>query len=347
MPMPHAEERQVVARALRHLAAKALEEAEAEVADGLARCPGSAGLLALAAELKRKRKRLAEAEALLRRARAADPFHQLVVQVGAELAFDRGDYRSAAAGYRQALDRKPSSYLGARLVLALVRLGELDRAVEEARQGLERHPDDPWILGGLAAAEARRGRRQEAAVLYETLVRLRPDDRFAYKELMRLRTAEAPPEEAAAALQGLVRTGRRRKDPHLRTLAGDRLRDAGRLAEAADEYRVAVELDPGHRYALAQLGFCYRRLGDRDRAIEVLSRAFLADPANPYVRTSLESLCREGGEPGRMLSLVDEALSLHPEVKALHGVRRRAARLVEAGARDVLTAGRRPPQRKE
>jgi tetratricopeptide (TPR) repeat protein len=325
-PRPGPGEREAIARAVRQLGARSLDQAEAEIERGLAGHPRSAPLLALSAELNRKRGRLPEARALLRQAQAVDAFDPEVLQVAAEIAFDSGDYRRAAEAYRQVLSRKPSSYHASRLVRALHKLGEFGEAADTARQALERHPDDPWLLSGLAAAEARRSRHREAIALYERVLKLRPGDRFAYKELMRLRTAEAPPAEAAAALKGLVRTGERRKDPQLRTLAADRLRSAGQVAEAAAEYGAALELDPGNTYALSQLGFCYRRLGDAEKAMETLARAFLARPADPYVRKSLVSICREEGQLDRLLALIDEALRLHPDVKALYGVRKVVAR---------------------
>jgi tetratricopeptide (TPR) repeat protein len=191
---------------------------------------------------------------------------------------------------------------------------------------LERYPDDLWLLRGLATAEVKLGRHSEAVRLYEKLLEFDPNDRFSYKELMRLRTAGAPEGEAASALKGLMRSGGRGKNPYLKALAADRLRGAGMLREAAAEYEAALSLEPGNAYALAQLGFCYRRLGDIGKAIDTLGKAFLADPTNPYVRRTLESMCKKDNRRPYLLDLVDEALKLHPDVKSLYGFRKRAAK---------------------
>ncbi len=326
MEASYSEIRQRVARVRRFLAARDFREAEREIEEGVALFPDHAELLAWAADLQRRMSKPAEAASLLKRAEASDPSHEQVVAVGADLAYDRKDFRKASELYRELLDRRATAYYTSRYVLALNRLRRYEESAEAARQGLERFPDDLWILRGLAAAEAKRGRNEEAVALYEKLVEREPNDRFAYKELMRLRTADAPADEAATALKGLMRSGSRAKNPHLKTLAADRLRGAGRDREAAAEYEAALGMEPGNAYALSQLGFCYRRLGETDKAIETLGKALLADPANLYVRKTLESLCRNADRLQHLVDLVDEALKLHPEVKSLYGMRKKVAK---------------------
>ncbi len=139
---------------------------------------------------------------------------------------------------------------------------------------------------------------------------------------MRLRTAEAPAGQAAKALKGLMRSGGRAKNPHLKTLAADRLRTAGRFEEAIAEYEASLGLEPGNTYALRQIGFCYSKAGQTEKAMEILGRAFIDDPANLYVRTTLKSLFRKAGRLDELVELVDKALKLHPEEKTLYGMRR-------------------------
>lgn len=311
------------------LLSKSLEEAEALALEGLRDFPESAELLALAAQIERRLKKLDEARSLLDRARRIDPYHEAVVSEAADFAFDTRDFAEAARGYRELVDRKPSRYLYSRLAMSLTRSGAAAEAAAIARAGLERFPDDPWILRALTAAETKGGRVSEAAAAYEKLLAIEPDDQFAYKELMRLRTEGEEPEEAAAALKGLMRTGGRDRNPHLKTLAADRLRKAGKLEDAAREYEAALELDPGNAFVLAQLGFVQKKLGREDQASESLARAFLGNPSDPYVRTSLESLLKKRKSLPRFLELVFQALASHPEVKSLHGIRKRVERMVK------------------
>ena len=303
-----------------------LEDAAREAEEAIARHPERAELLALTADIHRRRHKLDEATALLDRARELDPFDEAVLAAGAELAFDRREFREAAARFQELVDRRPNRYRLSRLVAAKNRLKEHAEAAAIARRALESYPDDAWTLRGLATAEAALGRRDEAIAAYERLLALEPKDRFAYKELMRLKTADASPEEAASALGGLMKAGGRDRNPHLKTLLADRLRKAGKLEQAVAEYESALALEPGDPYVLAQLGFTYKKLGREREAMETLSQAFLAKPADPYVRKSLESLLTKRVELDRMLKLIDEALKRHPHVKSLYGIRKRIAR---------------------
>lgn len=309
---------------------RALDEAAREAESAVSDYPESAELLAAFADIHRRRKKLDEAKALLERARAIDPFHETVVAVAADLAYDEGDFKEAAARYQHLVDRRATSYYYSRLVMSTNRLGEPEAAAAMGRQALERFPRDPWILRGLAAAEAKSGRRQDAVAAYEELLEIDPKDRFAYKELMRLKTEEASPEEAAAALKGLMRTGSRASNPHLKTLTAERLRKAGKLEDAAAEYEAALELQPANTYVLSQLGFTYKKLGREEEALEALSKAFLGKPSDPYVRKSLESLLRKRHEMGHYLVLIDEAIKRHPSLKSLYGIRKRVSRLVDS-----------------
>jgi tetratricopeptide (TPR) repeat protein len=252
-----------------------------------------------------------------------------VLSETADLAFEARDFEEAAERYRELVDRRPNRYHYSRLVMAKSKLGASSDAAATARAALEIFPDDPWILRGLAAAEAKEGRIAEAVTAYEKLLSLEPNDRFAYKELMRLKTEGENPEDAAAALKGLMRTGGRDKNPHLKTLAADRLRKAGKLLEAVREYEAALALDPGSPYVLAQLGFVQKKLGREEDAVATLARAFVANPSDPYVRRSLESLLKKRNALPRFLELVSQALSLHPEVKSLHGIRKRLERAIK------------------
>ncbi len=308
------------------IASRSLDDAEEQALEGLRSFPESAELLALAAGIERRLKKLDEARSLLDRAAGLDPFHPTVLSEAADLAFEARDFKLAAERYRELVDRRPNRYHYSRLVMARSKLGASSDAAAIARAALEIFPDDPWLLRGLAAAEAKEGRIAEAVTAYEKLLSLEPNDRFAYKELMRLKTQDDSPEDAAAALKGLMRTGRRDQNPHLKTLTADRLRKAGNLLDAVREYEAALALDPGNPYVLAQLGFVHKKLGRDEEAVETLSRAFVLNPSDPYVRRSLESLLKKRNELPWFLGLVSQALSLHPEVKSLYGIRKRLKR---------------------
>lgn len=147
---------------------------------------------------------------------------------------------------------------------------------------------------------------------------------------MRLRASVLPPDEAGPALQGLMRAGARARNPHLHRAAADEFRKAGRDAEAAAEYEAALALDPGDAFALAQVGFCYKRMGQTDKVLESLRRALLRDPRDRFVRVSLGALGRSSGRVSELLRWIEEALKLHPDVGELYGFRKEVLKRVRA-----------------
>lgn len=328
--LPAWELRRIAGEVLRLFGTRRFDAAQAALDEALAAAPENARLLALLAELKRRQGHAREAEALVRRAEAADPDDAQAAQVRAELHFERGEFERAAEIFRRLLDRGAGAYTASRLVKSLARVGRLDEAAESARQALERHPDDRWLLADLAGLEARRGRADEALRLQEQLVERHPGDARAYSDLMRLRAARLAPDEAGPALQGLMRAGARARNPHLHRAAADEFRKAGRDAEAAAEYEAALALEPDDAFVLAQLGFCYKRLGETDKALENLRRALLRDPRDRYVRVSLGSLCRSTGRVSDLLRWIEEALKLHPDVGELYGFRNEVLKRLRA-----------------
>ncbi len=65
--------------------------------------------------------------------------------------------------------------------------------------------------------------------------------------------------------------------------------------EAACDFETALTLDKGSATDLANLGVCKRRLGERNKAMELLSAALELDPRLEYARAQLEELA--AGKP--------------------------------------------------
>src|SRR3990172_10131351 len=104
------------------IASRSLGEAEEQALEGLRSSPESAELLALAAGIERRLKKLDEARSLLDRARRLDPFHEAVLSETADLAFEARDFEEAAERYRELVDRRPNLYHYSRLVMAKTKL---------------------------------------------------------------------------------------------------------------------------------------------------------------------------------------------------------------------------------
>jgi tetratricopeptide (TPR) repeat protein len=163
-------------------------------------------------------------------------------------------------------------------------------------------------------------RFDQALAAFEKLNRFHPADPFVQKEILRLRGRHRPPAQVLKELETVVGMESRKKDAQVHGLLAHKLKGAGRVREAAAEYHTAAGLEPENHYFLKQEGFCLYRLGDYTRAVSCLSEAFRKDPADYYVRGTLEKCFFALNDAQGWLDLLEEAVRLHPLQKSLLGV---------------------------
>jgi len=127
-----------------------------------------------------------------------------------------------------------------------------------------------------ASAHREAGRLREAAAIYRSLLRSRPDD--------------------AEALHGLGST---------HAAAGD-------IAGACDLLARSVECGPASADALSDLGVLRRRLGDREGALEAYRAALAIEPRHADALFNCANLLRAAGEADEAAALYRRALAAQP-----------------------------------
>ncbi len=116
------------------------------------------------------------------------------------------------------------------------------------------------------------------------------------------------------------------------------LQAMGRRAEAAEQFRRAIELRPGFAAAHNNLGYVLRESGRIDEALVHFRRAIELDPADALARTNLGQMLLERGQAAEALPHCEEAVRLMPQAAALAPQPgKRAARLasLRRGSRGV------------
>jgi len=93
---------------------------------------------------------------------------------------------------------------------------------------------------------------------------------------------------------------------------GDALREQRRCKEAIEEYRVVIDLRPGHRDALNNLGICLAETGQLSAAREAFERALTVDPGFARAETNLGGLALLEQDPARARQHFERALALDP-----------------------------------
>ncbi|MBK9675635.1 MAG: tetratricopeptide repeat protein [Betaproteobacteria bacterium] len=244
------------------------------------------------------RRDAAAARAAFARALEAVPENVPTLLACGELALTERDAPAAEAYFRRAAARDPGSAPArSNLALALAAQRRWTEAGDTAREAVAL-PTAPAHAFQVAAHVALQAGRVGAAIdaAREGLARF-PDDRDLLLRLVdALRNAGRAPEARArleAALAG------RHDDPALRSCLGAVLLQLGDPARASEQLRLATRRGPVPATTWDNLGLAERAQGDHGAAIEAFEAALAADPLLTTAATNLvktqQEICAWGG----------------------------------------------------
>ncbi len=315
---------------------KRFREAELVLHEALAQFgPGNRGraynrLEAALAEVLLRQGKSEEASETALAVLARDPAEVIALTVLGETAMQCGQPAAAVENLMRAYECSPSSYRAGRLARALEENDQLEKALAVLREALKQCPTDSYLLrhcsrlrekapagspssGAPAAQPPRAGAEEEAGMTYALHLKARLD--------------QLEPAQAAAQLEKMIKVGRRRKNPHLHALLGDLERRAGRETEAIAAYQEVLALDPGNLYALAQLLYCYRRLGQKEKAWPLFKLLLAEKPGDRAAKASFVKDAVELDRIEEALIFFDELIHRYPHHKELYGVIRRLRKI--------------------
>jgi tetratricopeptide (TPR) repeat protein len=170
-------------------------------------------------------------------------------------------------------------------------LGEIDKGIEYTKRAVELDPssiDNQYFLGSMLFQA---GEFQKALPYLEAVSDKRPWDYWAHNNLglvlIRLGNKEDGEKylSIANSLQNLeseIENARNQAQSNPYNIInwlvlGDQLRKMGRLAEAAEVYKVAVFLDPKNIFLREKMGLLYLAIGDTTNAVYYLSKVIQED----------------------------------------------------------------------
>jgi Flp pilus assembly protein TadD len=123
------------------------------------------------------------------------------------------------------------------------------------------------------------------------------------------------PEQAVATLLRLRQGGP--WSGHALYLYGEALRSLERYGEAITPLCQAAHLAPGNIHIWVALGWCYKRTGRMDLAIDALRQACNTEPDEALVHYNLACYLSLAGKKEESLARLAQALSLDPHYRAL------------------------------
>jgi serine/threonine-protein kinase len=228
-------------------------------------------------------------------ARAADPDpwrNELRGAFGRPLADAVGTLRERAED-TEALRKQPAASLTL-LALLLDRAGEKDRAVEVLRGAWQRFPGDYWVTFDLGHSSWTSGNGPSDTGNYG-----RPE------EAVQFLTA------ALAARPGSVRT---------RNFLGNALSDLKQYVEAAEQYRLAIGINPKDPWLHHNFGNTLFELGQNDEAASEFREALDKDPKFSSALAGLAAALWAQGKIDEAEKLCREALAIDKKTGRAHTI---------------------------
>ncbi|HXI01980.1 MAG TPA: tetratricopeptide repeat protein, partial [Candidatus Saccharimonadales bacterium] len=188
----------------------------------------------------------------------------------------------------------------ANLGQACARLGRYDEGLEAIRTAIRLRPDKFRYQVSLGVFFERFSEYKSARNAYRKAIDLKPDSWIAWSNLgaVDLRSGNFE-----AAVPSLLRAAEIEETADVHSNLGTAYYYLGKLPEAVEHYRRAVELDPGKSVAWANLGDALREVGNDSEARDAYSKAIpLAraaaekEPALPVPHARLGLYCARAGE---------------------------------------------------
>jgi tetratricopeptide (TPR) repeat protein len=281
---------------------------------------------------------------------AGDAYSQFLV--GKIHRYD-GDLGDAADSLSRAVAADDSSWVHSELAETYLRMGELSKAIEQARIATEKNPDDltsrKMLAEAYMAAAYRGPDRQSAAsnaiAEIKAILRLSPDENDMRMTLGRLllqsdRTDEAleqfkayraaggdPAQSGLFIGRALLQSGQKREaEVELQSVIALQPRNFEALltlaqmeednsdwSAAAGYYARLVEIRPSDAMLLAREGYALFRAEQMPQAVTVLKDACSRNPSDRQTREMLVRALRADERPGEALRELDVLLQYAPD----------------------------------
>jgi len=226
---------------------------------------------------------LAGSEEQLALAAKTSPGVQGIAVALAEVRRRRGEQRLAAEGLADFVRDQPNDVDTRLLYVATLReSGQIDKAIEQAREVLVRKPSDSSALAELSLSHLAKGEKEAAALLAKQAIDVSPNSAVAHRATGLIDLANGDDAEAFAEFRKAAQA-----DPHdttSRLNMGVVLLHAGAYAKAEEQYRELLRVAPDDVQGQVGLAAALRGGADAahaqklDEARALLEKVLAADP---------------------------------------------------------------------
>lgn len=231
--------------------------------------------------------------------------------------FRSRQFSEACELFRSGLQREPDNpYLLSGMGDACRETGDYDEAERCYRRLLESDKNNLFALRGLGDVCKKMARHQEAIRLWKQYLTLRPRDKHVMTRIADSCKALMQFDRAEEAYQEIIRF-----DPQDRfalTGIADLQHRIGKDAEAIRYYEKVLEFDQNELHILTIIGKLCWRLNDFEKAENYFRRALKIEPQNPYALYGLGNCYRWHRQYSKSVDIWNEILKFSDGTQALH-----------------------------
>jgi tetratricopeptide (TPR) repeat protein len=215
--------------------------------------------------------KLEESARLIDRALKLDPSNAFANKIKGDIFFIEGNMNESATIFEGLINLKPDdTYAYSKLGIIYRKQGRLEDALSILKRGIEIAPDDPSLHRALGDVHSQSGNDEEAVIEYQKAVEIDPEDEYAFRGIVSSKSKEKDINIAISQLQKVLKIPSHSQNPHLHALLGTYLKQQKQYETALSEFREALKLNPNSIYFQTQLAFCYSKLEQYQRVIELL-----------------------------------------------------------------------------
>jgi tetratricopeptide (TPR) repeat protein len=282
-----------------------------------------------------QRGNLEESSRLIDRALKVDPANPFVHSVKGEILFKEDNMEEAAAVFEGVLNLKTDdTYAHSKLGVIYRKQGRMKEAMSILKRGLEIDPDNPSLHHALGDVYVWLGKDEEAVAEYQRAVDLNPEDEYAFRGLLSSKVKGRDTRSIISQLQKILKIPSRRQNAHLHALLARYLKQEKQYEAAAAEFREAVKLQPRSLYFQTQLAFCYSKLGQYPRVIELLEPIHRVKSRDPLVTQALAKAYEGVGRIEDARKLLIDILYIYPNNRYLRSALMKLGKERSEGARE-------------
>jgi protein O-GlcNAc transferase len=195
-------------------------------------------------------------------------------------------------------------------VQQLLRVGNLDQAIDECRIILASYPKSAQAHHLLGVSLSQNGQHAEAAKALEKATLLSPDNFVFWANLGAAQAGNGAFGAAASSFRRALALNTRVPEAHYNL--ANALKNLEQPSEAIKEYRKALQLKADYPAAWNNLGALYAQLGMLTDALSAIKRALALKPDNAIAHNNIANVFLYQGNIDACIESCAKALALQP-----------------------------------